>query len=591
MRNERGTNVGGYQRKDFIERIRASADIVSTISDYTPLKRSGRRYKALCPFHSEKTPSFMVDQEKQLFHCFGCGEGGDIFKFIMLHDKVEFMDAARILAARWGIEEPQYSGSEKTDNKEQVFKVVAEAESFFVSCLRSLQKGNRGRDYLKKRGIDPGTVETLKIGYVPDEWESLTQHLRKVKSFPLADIITAGLSIQRTDGTAYDRFRNRLMFPIRNLSGRTVAFGGRVLGESEEAKYINSPDTPIYAKSFNLYGLNLTGQEIKKAGNAILVEGYLDFAALYEAGVRNCVASLGTSLTTGHAGLLRRFTDTVIVSYDPDSAGRAASIRSLDLLLERGMKTKVMVLPEGKDPDKFIREDGVQAYRAMIDSARSYIDFLIGEAVKGKNLKDASAQVAVINEIIPHITVIESPIERSRYIPAICDALKIEDHVLLDEIKRIIRKGREKVNPQIEASLTVKEAESSFIALMIEDEECRNAVIPMIEIEDFQSSGIREIVDVIVEMHGKGKPIDYSAVSDNLPSDLSRKLLRIIAFEPKYQGGAEDACECINSFKLSRLKAERLKVQKEMERTDDQQKLSQLMRMKMQISKQIDALS
>ena len=533
----------------------------------------------------------MVDPEKQLFHCFGCGEGGDIFKFIMLHEKVEFMEAARLLAARWGIEEPQYVESEKEGNKEKIFKIVAEAENFFISCLNSIQKGDKAREYLKKRGIEQRTIEALKIGYAPAEWETLTNYLKKSKGFNRADIISAGLAIQRTDGTAYDRFRNRLMFPIKNLSGRTIAFGGRILGDSEEAKYINSPDTPIYNKSFNLYGLNLTTQEIKKSGNAILVEGYLDFAALYESGIKNCVASLGTSLTAGHVGLLRRFTDTVVVNYDPDSAGRAATTRSLDLLLERSMKAQVMVLPEGKDPDKFIREEGVQTYREMLERSQSYIDYLIEASVKGKNLKDPSAQVAVINEILPHLNVIRSPLERSRYIPALCDVLKIEDHVLLDEIKRIVKRGREKVNPEIEVSLTVKEAEGKLVALLIDNEECRNTIAPMIEMEDFQNSGIREIVDTVIDMHRDGRQISFTTVSDNLSSDQSKKILRIIAFGPKYEGGAEDACECIDSFKLSKLKAESVRVQREMEKTDDRQKLSQLMKMKMQISKQIDTLS
>ncbi len=533
----------------------------------------------------------MIDPEKQLFHCFGCGEGGDIFKFIMLHEKVEFMEAARILAARWGIEEPVYVPSEKAGNKELVYKIIAAAESYFVSCLSSASKGRKAQEYLKERGIDQKTVETLRVGYAPDEWESLSQHLKKTKEFRGDDIIAAGLSIKRQDGGMYDRFRNRLMFPIQNLSGRTVAFGGRILGNSDEAKYINSPDTPIYNKSYTLYGLNLTAQEIKKAEYAILVEGYLDFAALFEAGIRNCVASLGTSLTSGHAGLLRRFTDTVIVNYDPDSAGRAAAIRSLDLLLARGMKAKVVVLPEGKDPDRFIREDGKKRYQEMIGSAKSYIEYLIEEAVKGKDLKDPSAQVTVINEVLPHINVIESPLERGRYIPALCDVLKIEDRVLLDEMKRIVKRGRDKVNPEIQATLSVKDAEGRLIALMIESEDCRHAVAQKAEREDFQGSSVQEIIDAVLSMHNDGEEISYTTVSEHLSDNRSKQLLRMIAFGPKHEGGAEDACECINSFKLSRLKADRVRVQREMEKTNDQQKLAQLMKMKMQISKQIDVLS
>ncbi|MEW5806936.1 MAG: DNA primase [Acidobacteriota bacterium] len=583
--------MGGYQRKDFIERIRASADIVSTISDYVPLKKSGRRYKALCPFHSEKTPSFMVDPEKQLFHCFGCGEGGDVFKFVMLHEKVEFMEAARVLASRWGIEEPEYTPLEKGGNKENIFQVVAEAERFFVNCLKSPQKGKRAQEYLKTRGIRPETVEALKIGYAPDEWEALTNYLTRSKGLSLEHIVAAGLSIQRSDRSAYDRFRNRLIFPIRSLSGKTIGFGGRILGESEEAKYINSPDSPIFNKSYNLYGLNFAAGEIKAHGYAILVEGYMDFAALFEAGIKNCVASLGTSLTTGHAGLIKRFTNEVIVNYDPDSAGRAATIRSLDILLSQGMRVKVMTLPEGQDPDRFVREEGVRAYMDRVKSARFYIDHLIAESSKGKDLRDPSVKVSIINEVLPHLSVIDSPMERSRYIPALCDALKIEDHVLLDEIKRLVKKGKEKIHAALEAPLSLREAEAKLIDLLIDHEDCRNSVLSILDKEDYSDYASQEIIDTVLKMHHDGEQINYLAVSNNLKDEKSRRILRMVAFGPKWPGNAEEALECINSFRLSKLKTRRLKIQREMEMTNDERKLADLMKEKMELSRQIDALS
>ena len=583
--------MGGRSGRDFIEQIRTSADIVSIIHGYAPLRKSGKRFKTLCPFHTEKTPSFMVDAEKQLFHCFGCGVGGDVFKFIMLHEKVEFYEAAKILADHCGIDIPQPSDKTKPGEKEKLYQIVLEAEKQFIKVLQSSEKGRKARDYLKKRGIKTETIKTLKIGYAPPTWDAATHHLTKNKGFSLTSVVASGISILKADGTAYDRFRDRIIFPINNMTGKTVGFGGRSLKETEEAKYINSPESPIYSKSYNLYGLDLSKKDIREQGYAVLVEGYLDFIALYESGIKNVIASLGTSLTTGHVGLIKRFTDTVIFNYDPDSAGKAATMRSLDLLLSREMKIRIMTLPEGKDPDQFIREKGVEAYRKCIQEAKPYMEYLIEEASKGKDLRDPSVQVSVLNEILPHLAVIESPIARNQYIPILSDALKIEDDLLLEELRRILKKRKDSVSIGKEQGVTLKEAEARLIALILDHEEEVENLIGQLSKEDFSNPHASNIVNTIMELNSQKKPINYATVGQELKDESSRKILRSIAFGLQPESKISDATDFLDSMRLSRLKRERIKIQREMERTKDSNKLSLLMKRKMDISKQIDMLS
>ncbi len=583
--------MGGRSGRDFIEQIRTSADIVSIIHGYAPLRKSGKRFKTLCPFHTEKTPSFMVDAEKQLFHCFGCGVGGDVFKFIMLHEKVEFYEAAKILADHCGIDIPQPSDKTKPGEKEKLCQIVLEAEKQFIKVLQSSEKGRKARDYLKKRGIRTETIKTLKIGYAPPTWDAATHHLTKNKGFSLTSVVASGISILKADGTAYDRFRDRIIFPINNMTGKTVGFGGRSLKETEEAKYINSPESPIYSKSYNLYGLDLSKKDIREQGYAVLVEGYLDFIALYESGIKNVIASLGTSLTTGHVGLIKRFADTVIFNYDPDSAGKAATMRSLDLLLSREMKIKIMTLPEGKDPDQFIRERGVEAYRKCIQEAKPYMEYLIEEASKGKDLRDPSVQVSVLNEILPHLAVIESPIARNQYIPILSDALKIEDDLLLEELRRILKKRKDSVSIGKEQGVTLKEAEARLIALILDHEEEVENLIGQLRKEDFSNPHASNIVNTIMELNSQKKPINYATVGQELKDESSRKILRSIAFGLQPESKISDATDFLDSMRLSRLKRERIKIQREMERTKDSNKLSLLMKRKMDISKQIDMLS
>jgi DNA primase len=421
--------LGGPFSQHFIDAVRDAADIVQVISDYVPLKRAGARLKGLCPFHQEKTPSFSVDPNAQLFYCFGCQTGGDAFKFIQLYEKAEFGEAVKILAQRFGVPIPA-ERERRRGPEERLLRMMKEADEFFRSRLRDEKAGRRCRKYLEKRGITQETIDKLGLGYAPDSWEALRGHLLS-KQFRPEEMQKGGLVLLRKSGQGhYDRFRDRLIFPIRNLSGRTVAFGGRSLGDAEP-KYINSPETPVYVKGNLLYGLDLSRKAIRREERAIVVEGYLDLAAVQQAGFENVVASLGTAFTQAQTRLLARYAGGVVVSYDGDSAGAAATVRSLDLLLEKGLDVRVVELPAGNDPDDFIKEHGAEAYGELLKDAPEYLRFLVRRELRTRNVDRIDEKIAAANAILPHVAKLGNAIERASWAGRLADALHIEDDVVL----------------------------------------------------------------------------------------------------------------------------------------------------------------
>ena len=385
--------------REFVDRVRSAADIVKTVGEYLHLRKVGRRHVGLCPFHAEKTPSFSVDEQKQVFYCFGCGAGGDIFKFLMLHEKLEFGEALKILAEKNGIEVPRASWRQAPRSlKERLYEANALAAAHYRETLAHAENGRPGREYLAGRGIQAGTVERLGIGYALHGWEGLKSRLLS-RGFSPEELSSSGLLVPRADGSgSYDRFRERIIFPIVSVVGKIVGFGGRAIGSPgdsrHEPKYLNSPETPVYSKGETLYGLYQAREALRERGFAVLVEGYLDFASLFEAGIENVVASLGTAFTDGHARLLARYVDRVVVNYDADAAGKAAALRSLAPLVARGLEVKVLRLPAGEDPDLYVRRIGADEYRGRLDSAPDYMDYAIDEAVSGKNLRSPRNQVA-----------------------------------------------------------------------------------------------------------------------------------------------------------------------------------------------------
>jgi DNA primase len=551
--------------QDFIESVRNAGDIVRVISEYVPLKPAGSRLKGLCPFHQEKTPSFSVDPNTQLFYCFGCQTGGDIFKFVMLYDKAGFGEAVETLANRFGVPLPRRSGK-ADDLRDRLMQINEAAASFFRSLLRQ-DAGARCRRYLEERGIDTETSDRLGLAYAPDGWEALQQHLL-AKRFRREELAKSGLFVPRKSGSGhYDRFRDRLIFPIRDIGGRTIAFGGRAIGDAEP-KYINSPETPTYTKGDHLYGLDLAREAIRREGYAIVVEGYLDLTALVQAGFDNVVASLGTAFTPAQARLLARYTDRVKVSYDGDAAGAKATARSLDLLLERGFEVRVVELPGGDDPDDLIRRDGADAYRALLDEAPEYLQFLLNREARRRDLGRTEQKISAVNAILPHLAKLGNAIERLSWAGRLADALQIEEELVQQELRSALKAAQTSIQQRPQSSRPPREAGARMVSLLLDSAEEREAFAEEIDWADLESAEVLSIVRTIVDLTRRGKRVDYPAVMTALKDESDRDLLTQIAFREQPETGptVED---CLCAFKRKRLQREGREVARELRKIQE----------------------
>jgi DNA primase len=426
--------------QQFIEDLKQHADIVVVIQDYVSLKKAGNKYKGLCPFHGEKTPSFNVDRDKGFFHCFGCGVGGDVFKFLELHEKVGFQDAVKLLAQRFGMTLPELEQSEEqrasASEREGLLKVHEAAAAWFREQLAA-PAGARIRKQIADRGITQATSDALGLGYAPRERDALKQALAKA-GYSQALLARAGLIVQRDDGSVIDRFRNRLMIPISRDTGSVIAFGGRSVDPDQQPKYLNSPETPIYSKSRTLYGLNLSKAAVRQGGFAVLVEGYFDWAQIYQAGFQAVVASCGTALTPQQAQQLRRFTGRVVLSFDPDAAGQGAAAKSCEMLVEEGFEVNVAILPPGEDPDTFVRKHGRPGYAERLKQSRPYLEFLLDRVAAGHNLNTDEGRVRFVAQMVPIAARIPDEIARERF----ADRLSQRSRIATDVIRSEIRKAR-----------------------------------------------------------------------------------------------------------------------------------------------------
>lgn len=420
-----------------VEQIKALNDIVEVISNYVTLRKAGKNLVGLCPFHSEKTGSFSVSPERQFFHCFGCGTGGDVINFIMRMERLPFVEAVTFLASRAGITLRAADGFREdgpSGEREELLDLAKFAEDMFSSWLWDNSIGREAREYLDARGVQEGVARRLGLGYAPPGWDRLADALgERGVSAPKA--VKAGLLIENSQGRrAYDRFRNRLVFPIKELSGRTVGFGGRSL-DGSHPKYLNSPESPIYVKGKVLYGLDLAREAVRKSGRIILVEGYMDAISLHQAGFAETAASCGTSLTADHARILARFTDKVVVAYDADTAGRKSALRGLDVLKAAGLSVSVVDLPDGYDPDSFIRREGGPAFEGFLGSAEGLVDYKIRSVLGNVDSGGSEGKVKMAAKVVAILAEIESPIEREEHIAKVSQRLGISRDSLTREVQ------------------------------------------------------------------------------------------------------------------------------------------------------------
>lgn len=416
--------------EEIIDEVRQSNDVVEVLGQYLSLKKTGSTYKALCPFHQERTPSFVVTPVKQIWHCFGCGKGGNVISFLMEHDKVSFIEALRTLAKRANITLPT-SDDYKEGAHDLLYQANEFAAKFFQERLAS-GIGTGAREYLKNRGISDQSIEFFRLGYAPNAWEDLIRAAGK-GGLSLQLLKEAGLIIARDESNGYyDRFRHRIIFPIFSLSGRVIGFGGRSLEQNPQAKYLNSPETPIYHKGRGFYGFCQAKSPVQDAGKAILVEGNFDLIIPYQHGFKNILATSGTALSGDQAKLLSRYAKQAVVCYDPDAAGQNATDRAIPLLLEAGIDVKVAVLPHEMDPDLAIRREGEPAFAAIIESAITFIEFKVMRARLMSDLSQVADKSALVNNLLNLLALVSDPVKRRLYIKELAEAAGLDESFVLD---------------------------------------------------------------------------------------------------------------------------------------------------------------
>ncbi len=576
----------------FLDEVRRSADIVRFISDHVSLKKMGSSWKGLCPFHDEKTPSFNVRQEPPLFHCFGCGEGGDVFKFVMLRERASFPEAVEIVARRFGVPVPERNyepGPERREKEELLAVMEAAAEHFARSFWTG--PGARAREYLLGRGFKRETLERIRAGAAADSWSDLLDGLRR--KFAPGVLHKAGLVLERQgkDGH-YDRFRNRVVFPIVNESGKVVAFGARSL-DGSEPKYLNSPETPVYQKSRTLYGLYWAKDAIRREGRVVLMEGYLDVARAIEGGVAEAVATCGTALTASHARLLRRFSEKAVVNFDQDAAGQKAAERSLELLATDGLEVKVVELPAGDDPDTFIKVQGGEAYRGRVNGALPWMEWLIRRAAAENDTAMPRGKAAFLEALLPSLARIGSAVERSAWLQAAIERGRLDPQAARLELKKALGGARGGSIPapattRPERRVVLLPAEKWLLALLFREAAGANEALRELEDVDLDSLASAEILRAAKALLLRGERVSAAKLQDALTGDAARMVTELAVTDAPT--GDATALGCVREIKCRPLEARIDAIGEELRRTADDAEQSALLQEQIALKRRVQDL-
>jgi DNA primase len=533
------------------ERVKQQADIVRVVGEYVRLKKTGKDFSGLCPFHQEKTPSFTVSPIKQIFYCFGCGKGGDIFNFVMEMERCEFPDALRLVAEKCGISIPKprpSSPAERTQSsvRTTLVEMHREAQTFFVKQLQGTAEGKLARAYLEDRGLDKATIERFGIGYAPSGGDALVRHLKGKYAEKL--LAESGLISHGEGGRLFDRFRRRITFPIANESEKIVAFGCRALGD-DQPKYLNSPETPIYSKSNVLYHLDRAKEALRRSDFAVLVEGYMDAIAVARAGISNVVASCGTSLAEPQIKLLGRFTKRVIMNYDPDNAGQAATERSIAILLEQDFEVRVLALPGKADPDKFIREQGADAYMKLLKESPSYVDYLIARA-RQMDMSTAEGKLHAVNFLLPYVQKIPNRLLRSEWATRIAQQLRLDEPVLRAALSKAAAERRSEVKTKPElVGRAAKPVERRLIRMLAEGEGFRGELAQQLQQSQlYLGLETEKIFAALIAASLSGQPVQATEIATAL-EERDRRLLYEILFEEASELTWEEAESCVDALR------------------------------------------
>lgn len=531
----------------FLQELKLRNDITEIASSYVNLKRHGRNMVGLCPFHGEKTPSFNIYTENGSFYCFGCGAGGDVITFIMKIENLDYVEAVKFLAQRAGMEMPENTYDDSMSKlRMRIYEANREAARFFHSALIS-PRGQSGLNYLRGRALSDRTIRHFGLGFADDDWNSLCNHLKN-KGFSEYEILSANLAFKNRSGNGiHDRFVNRVMFPIIDLRGNVIAFGGRIMTD-EKPKYLNTSDTPVFKKSENLFSLN--NAKSSDTRTLILCEGYMDVIALNQAGFTNAVATLGTALTNEQAVLMKRYADEVIICYDADGAGQKATARAIQILRNAGLPIKILTVPSGKDPDEFIRskgENGPAAFKLLIDKCGNDVEYRLMKLRENYNLTNTDGKVAFLNDAVKIVASIESPIERDVFASKLCAELEIDKNAFNDQIAKIKRRGRrenikketrqiqyelngqnDKINKEHYNKPRSSSAEEALLVYLINNPDYANSISERVTPDKFSNSLIKRYYEYVLGKIKSGyEPL--TSVASDFNSDEVSYLYKLIS--------------------------------------------------------------
>ncbi len=546
---------------EFKEELRSQVDIVKVIGDYVRLKRQGStgRYLGLCPFHQEKTPSFNVNQTRQFYKCFGCGVSGDVFKFLMEHDGLTFYESLQFLAERQGMPMPQRSALADNESKMRgaLMEIHRIADELYRSALRG-PSGAEARAYLEKRGITAELIETFGLGFAESSGQALARRLAQ-SSFTPAQLEQSALIRRRDDGSHYDFFRGRLMFPIHDTFGKPIAFGGRAMRDEDGPKYLNSPETSIYRKTSVLYNLHRARNEMRTHNRAILVEGYMDVIGVYSAGIKEVVASCGTAFTSQQARTMHQHADTAVINFDPDNAGAKATEPAIQLLLDDGMRVRVLSLDGGLDPDEYVKHHGADAYRARLDSAATYFHWLADRARSKYDMSSSDGRMAAFKEMLmPAIEKVADKLERASVASDLASYLGVDASMILDRFKRNAADHR---SPASHGHAPPKQSEIPAIErillnAMLASDAVREEILPRLDQAATERFITREIFQMIATVAHSGDPVTFSALDERLTGPAQTLLHELAAADEMVdsENAREQAEACLRKLETERRK-------------------------------------
>jgi DNA primase len=585
----------GFLSEEKVSEIRDRSSILEVVSDYVTLKKTGRNYKGLCPFHAEKTPSFMVNEEKQIFHCFGCGEGGDAFTFLMKVGHFSFPEAVEELAKRYGVKLPsrELSPAQKkeTAQRETLFQINQIASDYFHDLLTQRREGEEGRKYISQRGINREIIAEHRLGYSTDRWDGLVQHLQG-KKISLELAWKLGLIFPKKKEGWYDAFRGRVLFPIFDLHQRIVGFGGRMIREGQP-KYLNSPESSIYHKGEVLYGLPVARRYATEKDGVIIAEGYFDLLTLQQYGLKHSVATLGTALTPQHIRTLKRYTKNLITAFDADPAGVQATLRSLPLFLEEEVEGRTIVLPEGEDPDGFLRKGNLEDFEKRVERAVPLIDFFFERLMKTHDVKSVDGRVKIAKEGVALLSKIPDKIRKDFYTKALAERLDVKESFLYEILGSSPRESSKARGDggKSSAERNFPRSEEMVVHLMAQHPEIIPAVSKEDVLKEFESPILQKIAEALEDLYQRKGRFNLPQALAHFDEDLKGRLSEFLFQEEGLEEGDRGKIlqDCIQKIREKRIKKEKGELQKRIKEVDQQQedkRLNPLLKQKLELARQ-----